>query len=70
MGKTKLRVSMSEAAAQYKKTDGRLVVSQDGRSVSWTANSGNPRLDIAVADIGSKYRVVVGESLVPCMPSC
>ncbi|KAF2642695.1 RNA polymerase II transcription factor [Massarina eburnea CBS 473.64] len=44
---------MSEAAAQYKKADGKLVVSQDGRSVSWTANSGNPKLEIAVAEIGN-----------------
>ncbi|PVH93586.1 RNA polymerase II transcription factor [Periconia macrospinosa] len=44
---------MPEAAAQYKKTDGRLTISQDGRTVSWAANSGNPALEIAIADIGN-----------------
>jgi transcription initiation factor TFIIH subunit 1 len=44
---------MAEAAAQYKKTDGKLAVSADGQTVTWTANSGNPALEIAVAEIGS-----------------
>ncbi|CAI6323579.1 unnamed protein product [Periconia digitata] len=44
---------MAEAAAQYKKTDGKLRISQDGRTVAWTATSGNPALEIAIADIGN-----------------
>jgi len=44
---------MSEAAAQYKKQDGRLAISADGRSVSWKANSGNLTVDVAVAEITS-----------------
>ncbi|KAF2706992.1 RNA polymerase II transcription factor-like protein [Pleomassaria siparia CBS 279.74] len=42
---------MSEAAAQYKKQDGMLSVSADGRTVSWTSKSGasSPVL-IAIAD--------------------
>ncbi|KAF2678309.1 RNA polymerase II transcription factor-like protein [Lentithecium fluviatile CBS 122367] len=44
---------MLEAAAQFKKQDGKLTVSADGRTVSWEANSGSPMLDIAVAEIGN-----------------
>jgi hypothetical protein len=46
---------MSEAAAQFKKQDGRLAVSTDGRTVSWKASSGSSVLDIAVAEIGSMF---------------
>ncbi|KAG9203173.1 RNA polymerase II transcription factor B subunit 1 [Epicoccum nigrum] len=43
---------MSSAAAQYKKKDGTLSVSGDGRTVSWEALGGMlPPLAIAVADI-------------------
>lgn len=68
---------MSEAAAQYKKQDGKLTVSTDGRTVSWRANSGNPTVDIAVAGIAStsprlphwSLRVLSSVSLliVPCL---
>jgi len=44
---------MPEAAAQFKKQDGKLAVSADGRAVSWKASSGGSVLDIAVADISS-----------------
>lgn len=46
---------MSEAAAQYKKQDGKLTVSADGRSVSWKANNGNSTVEIIVAEIGSMH---------------
>ncbi|KAF1352707.1 hypothetical protein EJ07DRAFT_136668 [Lizonia empirigonia] len=44
---------MSNAAAQYKKKDGTLSVSADGKTVSWEAVGGVlPPLAIAIADIG------------------
>lgn len=46
---------MSEAAAQFKKQDGKLAVSADGRTVSWKASSGSPAVDIAVTEISSMY---------------
>jgi hypothetical protein len=46
---------MPEAAAQFKKQDGKLAVSADGRTVLWKANSGSPALDIAVAEISSMF---------------
>ena len=47
---------MSSAAAQYKKKDGTLSVSADGKTVSWEAVGGVlPPLAIAIADIGSKF---------------
>lgn len=46
---------MSSAAAQYKKKDGTLSVSADGKTVSWEAVGGVlPPLAVAIADIGSK----------------
>ncbi|KAF2130509.1 RNA polymerase II transcription factor-like protein [Dothidotthia symphoricarpi CBS 119687] len=41
------------AAAQYKKQDGTISVSTDGKSVSWKAASGAAALSIATADIGN-----------------
>lgn len=43
---------MSSAAAQYKKKNGTLSVSADGKTVSWEGEG--PGLAIAIADIGSK----------------
>jgi transcription initiation factor TFIIH subunit 1 len=46
--------TMSEAAALYKKQDGRLSLSADGKTVSWKANGSNlPPLLIAVSDIAN-----------------
>ncbi|KAF2471860.1 RNA polymerase II transcription factor-like protein [Lindgomyces ingoldianus] len=43
---------MSEASAQYKKQDGKLSLSADGRTVSWKSNSGTlPPLAISVIEI-------------------
>ncbi|KAL1591731.1 RNA polymerase II transcription factor B subunit 1 [Paraconiothyrium brasiliense] len=42
---------MSEAAAQYKKKDGKITVSADGRTVSWKANSGDLAVDVEIAAI-------------------
>jgi len=45
---------MADAAAQYKKQDGRVSVSADGKTVSWKPAGGAlPPLSIAIADIGS-----------------
>jgi transcription initiation factor TFIIH subunit 1 len=45
---------MTDAAAQYKKQDGTVSVSADGKNVSWKSASGAiPPLSIAIADIGS-----------------
>lgn len=47
---------MADAAAQYKKQDGRVSVSADGKTVSWkssAASNAHPPLSIAIADIGS-----------------
>jgi transcription initiation factor TFIIH subunit 1 len=45
---------MSSAAAQYKKQDGTVTVSTDGKTVSWKSASGAvPPLSIVIADIGS-----------------
>ncbi|KAF3006527.1 RNA polymerase II transcription factor B subunit 1 [Curvularia kusanoi] len=45
---------MSSAAAQYKKKDGTISVSGDGKTVSWEAAGGVlPSLAIAIADIGN-----------------
>lgn len=46
----------NDAAAQYKKQDGTLSVSTDGKTVSWKAASGAAALSIATADIGSELR--------------
>jgi hypothetical protein len=46
--------TMADAAAQYKKQDGRVAVSADGQTVSFKSTSGAlPPLSIAIADIGS-----------------
>lgn len=46
---------MTDAAAQYKKKAGTVLVSTDGKTVSWKAASGDvPPLSIAIADIGSE----------------
>jgi transcription initiation factor TFIIH subunit 1 len=46
--------SMSSAAAQYKKQDGTVTVSADGKTVSWKSASGAvPPLSIVIAEIGS-----------------
>ncbi|KAF1977488.1 RNA polymerase II transcription factor [Bimuria novae-zelandiae CBS 107.79] len=42
---------MSEAAAQYKKKDGKIIVSSDGLTVSWKANSDDLRVDVEIAAI-------------------
>jgi len=45
---------MSTAAASYKKQDGAVSVSADGKTVSWKSNTGAiPPLSITIADIGS-----------------
>ncbi|KAL5115866.1 RNA polymerase II transcription factor B subunit 1 [Pleosporales sp. CAS-2024a] len=45
---------MSTAAAQYKKQDGTVSVSADGKTVSWKSASGTaPPLSITIADIGN-----------------
>lgn len=44
---------MSEAAAQYKKQQGRLIVAADGRAVSWKADAGNATVDVDIAAITS-----------------
>jgi transcription initiation factor TFIIH subunit 1 len=44
---------MSSAAAQYKKKNGTLSVSADGKTVSWEGEG--PGLAIAIADIGSRW---------------
>jgi transcription initiation factor TFIIH subunit 1 len=45
---------MSSAAAQYKKQDGTVAVSADGKTVSWKSASGAvPPLSIVIAEIGS-----------------
>ena len=46
---------MSEAAAQYKKQDGALSISADGRTVSWRpASNASPPLTINIADTTSR----------------
>jgi transcription initiation factor TFIIH subunit 1 len=47
---------MSEAAAQFKKQAGKLIVSADGQTISWKANSGTAAVVIAVAEITSMSR--------------
>ncbi|KAF2449287.1 hypothetical protein P171DRAFT_451558 [Karstenula rhodostoma CBS 690.94] len=42
---------MAEAAAQYKKKDGKIAISADGHKVSWKANGGDLSVDIAIADV-------------------
>lgn len=45
---------MTDAAAQYKKQDGTVSVSADGKTVAWKSASGAlPPLSIAIADIAS-----------------
>ncbi|CAA9956489.1 RNA polymerase II transcription factor [Pyrenophora teres f. maculata] len=45
---------MTDAAAQYKKQDGIVSVSADGKTVAWKSASGAlPPLSIAIADIGN-----------------
>jgi transcription initiation factor TFIIH subunit 1 len=45
---------MSTTAAQYKKHDGAVSVSADGKTVSWKSASGAiPPLALTIADIGS-----------------
>ncbi|OAL53965.1 RNA polymerase II transcription factor-like protein [Pyrenochaeta sp. DS3sAY3a] len=45
---------MTDAAAQYKKQDGTVAVSADGKSVAWkSANGALPPLAIAIADIAN-----------------
>ena len=54
---------MSSAAAQYKKKDGTLSISRDGKTVSWEAVGGVlPPLAIAIADIQSKSAASYKES--------
>lgn len=54
---------MSSAAAQYKKKDGTLFVSSDGKTVSWEAVGGLlPPLAIIIADIGSRFAALYKES--------
>lgn len=55
---------MPEVAAQYKKQDGRLTVSEDGRTVTWRATSGTPAVEIAVAEIGSVSPQALGPALL------
>ena len=58
-----LPTSMSSAAAQYKKKDGTLSISRDGKTVSWEAVGGVlPPLAIAIADIQSKSAASYKES--------
>ena len=46
---------MADAAAQYKKQDGTVSVSADGKTVAWKSASGAlPPLSIAIADIASR----------------
>lgn len=55
---------MSNAAAQYKKKDGTLSVSADGKTVSWESVGGVlPPLTIAIAEIGSMSRSPYNEKL-------
>ncbi|KAJ4359593.1 RNA polymerase II transcription factor B subunit 1 [Didymosphaeria variabile] len=42
---------MSEAAAQYKKKDGKITISADSRTVSWKANGGDLAVDVEIAAI-------------------
>ncbi|KAL5429033.1 hypothetical protein PMIN07_006008 [Paraphaeosphaeria minitans] len=42
---------MAEAATQYKKKDGKIIVSADGRKVSWKSNSGDLSVDIDIAEV-------------------
>lgn len=51
-------LTMSEAAAQYKKQDGKIAVSADGRTVSWKASSGNLAVDVEVAAITSTSTIL------------
>ncbi|OAK96341.1 RNA polymerase II transcription factor-like protein [Phaeosphaeriaceae sp. SRC1lsM3a] len=45
---------MSSAAAQYKKQDGTVSVSADGKTVAWASSSGaSPPLSINITDIGN-----------------
>jgi transcription initiation factor TFIIH subunit 1 len=44
---------MADAAASYKKQDGTVSVSADGKTVSWKSASGAVPLSIATAAIGS-----------------
>ncbi|KAH8725136.1 hypothetical protein GQ44DRAFT_739917 [Phaeosphaeriaceae sp. PMI808] len=45
---------MSSAAAQYKKQDGTISVSLDGKTVSWASATGaSPSLSITIVDIGN-----------------
>jgi hypothetical protein len=53
LGSSSLLSTMSEAAAQYKKQDGKISVSADGRIVSWRASSGNLAVDVEIAAITS-----------------
>ena len=47
-------LAMADAAAQYKKQDGTVSISADGKTVAWKSASGAlPPLSIAIADIGS-----------------
>jgi hypothetical protein len=51
---TNLRPStMAEAAAQYKKKDGKITISADARTVSWRTNGGGLTVDIDIADVTS-----------------
>jgi transcription initiation factor TFIIH subunit 1 len=50
---------MSSAAAQYKKKNGALSVSADGKTVSWEGDG--PGLAIAIADIGSRLTASYNE---------
>ena len=46
---------MVDAAAQYKKQDGTVSISDNGKTVAWTSATGAlPPLSIAIADIASK----------------
>jgi len=51
---------MADALAQYKKDNGRVAVSADGKTVSWKSTSGAANApapwSIAIADIGSMSR--------------
>jgi transcription initiation factor TFIIH subunit 1 len=53
-------MSLTDAAAQYKKQDGTIAVAADGKTVSWTsaAGAGAP-LAIAIADIGNLQQTPV-----------
>jgi hypothetical protein len=45
--------TMAEAAAQYKKKDGKITISVDARTVSWKTSGGGPSVDIDIADVTS-----------------